>query len=223
MADLPDLATATAHEHWDARWRDPGGRAGWLVPDPDVVAMVPLLHERKAVRALDLGCGLGRHALMLAEAGLETYAVDASEAGLAELRRAAEARGLRIAIERAAMTELPYRPALFDYVLAFNVVYHGDASVVRAALDQVRRVLRLGGLFQATFLAKTNASFGRGREIAPDTWIAQDDSDKDHPHVYCDEAGLRAIMAGFDLRELRLREHAEPGSWHWHLLAEQVG
>jgi SAM-dependent methyltransferase len=222
MAETPDLATATAHAHWDARWRDPAQHREWLDPDPEVAALVPLLKERKVVRVLDLGCGVGRHALLLAAEGFEVYACDAAEAGLAELRRAADARGLRVMIERAVMTDLPYRPALLDAVLAFNVIYHGDPSVVRATLDQIRRVLHLGGLLQATFLTKANVNFGVGREIAPDTWVNEHEDDKAHPHFYCDEAGLRALLAGFEVRRLTAREHAKPGSWHWHVLAELV-
>ena len=48
------------------------------------------------------------------------------------------------------MTRLPYAAAQFDYVLAFNVIYHGDAAIVRRVLDEIRRVLKPGGLFCAS-------------------------------------------------------------------------
>jgi tellurite methyltransferase len=218
----PNLATATAHEHWDAQWRDALGRSAWQAPDPDVVAILPALREAKAIRALDLGCGVGRHALLLAAEGFDAYACDASEGGLEVLRQEAVARGLRISIERAAMTDLPYRAALFDYVLAFNVIYHGDPSVVRATLTEVRRVLRLGGIFQGTMLTKENVNFGRGREVAPDTWVNEAESDKAHPHFYCDAAGLETLFEGFEIQELAARGHAKPGSWHWHVVGRLI-
>jgi SAM-dependent methyltransferase len=37
-----------------------------LEPHPAAVAILPQLHARGAKRVLDLGCGFGRHALLLA-------------------------------------------------------------------------------------------------------------------------------------------------------------
>ena len=75
-------------------------------------------------------------------------------------------------------------------------------------------------------LSKRNAGFGLGNEVAPDTFIRDpgddmDDSDKVHPHFYCDAAGLVALYEGFELLSLRDRLHKSPGSWHWHMVAER--
>jgi SAM-dependent methyltransferase len=59
--------TATAVEAWDERWATPEGRADWLVPHPTVTALVPVLKARGTQTVLDLGCGIGRHALFFAE------------------------------------------------------------------------------------------------------------------------------------------------------------
>src|SRR5690348_5106580 len=48
----------TAVEAWDERWATPEGRADWLLPDPAVAALVPVLKTRGARRVLDLGCGV---------------------------------------------------------------------------------------------------------------------------------------------------------------------
>lgn len=75
--------TATAVEAWDERWATPEGRADWLVPHPAVAAMVPVLKTRGTQTVLDLGCGIGRHALFFAEHGFAVEAVDGAAAGLA--------------------------------------------------------------------------------------------------------------------------------------------
>jgi len=59
--------TATAVDAWDDRWATPEGRADWLVPHPAVAALVPVLKARGTEHVLDLGCGVGRHALLFAE------------------------------------------------------------------------------------------------------------------------------------------------------------
>src|SRR6516165_10349122 len=76
-------AFGTAIEAWDARWTTVEGRVDWLDPEPDVVALLPELKARGVRNALDLGCGVGRHAVFLAEHGLTVEAIDGSAAGLA--------------------------------------------------------------------------------------------------------------------------------------------
>jgi tellurite methyltransferase len=214
----------TAHRHWDDRWRSESGRAPWLTPDPWVAATIPLLRQRGVRRVLDLGCGIGRHALLLAREGLETHGLDASPGGLAAAREAAEAEGLTVGLREAPMTSLPYDDGSLDYVLAFKVIYHGDSAVARRTFAEIRRVLRPGGLLQATMLSRRHHLYGRGRQIAPDTFVidGEVDDDKAHPHLYVDARGLLALAEGFEPLELVEREATRPGSREWLLLAERV-
>ncbi|MFE4336137.1 bifunctional class I SAM-dependent methyltransferase/N-acetyltransferase [Streptomyces sp. NPDC056831] len=99
-------------------------------------------------RVLDLGCGPGRAALLLAaEAGAEVTAVDLHEPFLDELREAAEARGLgdRIRTVRADMAELcgpDFPDGSFDLVWA-----EGSAYIIGfdTALRDWKRLLAPGG------------------------------------------------------------------------------
>ena len=80
---------ATAVETWDERWATPEGRDDWLEPRPAVAAMVPVLEARGTQHVLDLGCGVGRHALLFAEHGFVVEAIDGAAAGLDFARREA--------------------------------------------------------------------------------------------------------------------------------------
>ncbi|MGA9032266.1 MAG: class I SAM-dependent methyltransferase, partial [Sulfuricaulis sp.] len=123
---------STAHATWDQRWTNAAGRADWLAPEPEVVQAVDLLKMRGAQRAFDLGCGVGRHARLLAGAGFEVHAADASASGLAYAR--AQDPGSAICWARSDFTVLPFAPAVFDFALAWNVIYHGDRVIVARAL-----------------------------------------------------------------------------------------
>src|SRR5712672_191826 len=134
--------------------------------------------------------------------------------------REAAARGLRLSLRQADADALPFADESFDYVLSWNVIFHGTMGDVGRRLAEIWRVLKPRGLYQGTMLSKRDAQFGLGRQVAPDTFIRGSDP-KAHPHYYCDLAGLAALFAGFELLSLTQEEQRRPGSWHWHILAER--
>jgi len=211
------LATAVAE--WDRRWQAEESRADWLEPEPEVLAAAGEQLRAGAKVALDIGCGVGRHALALAGLGYQVTGIDGSDSGIAFAAAEAGKRGLALDLRNGSMLELPVEDASCDYVLAWNVIYHGDRTVVERCVAEIARVLKPGGLYQGTMLSKRNGNFGRGREVAPDTFVIDEMSDKAHPHFYCDARALVEIFGAFELLTLSDRQHAKPGSWHWHLTA----
>jgi SAM-dependent methyltransferase len=238
---MREVSKQGAHLYWDQQWSSEAGRDGWLRPEPDVEAFVHQIRKKAARNAVDLGCGIGRHALFLAREGFNVTAIDLSTNGLNHLHHKAVEKDLQIDLGIAAMTDLKnvhrylvleppevaeewdIPSAAIDYLLAWNVIYHGDLNTLCRSLSEIARVLRPGGWFQGTLLSKHNANFGVGKEIAPDTWINEDMDDKGHPHCYINASDMTNYLwdAGMELIQLHHREHEKPGSYHWHLVAER--
>ena len=164
--------------------------------------------------------GLGGQACFFAEHGFAVEAVDGAAAGLDFARREAATRELRLGLHQVDADPLPFADESFDYVLSWNVIFHGTMGDVGRRLAEIWRILKPGALYQGTMLSKRDAQFGRGRPVAPDTFIRGSDA-KAHPHYYCDLASLAALFAGFELLSLTQEEQRRPGSWHWHILAER--
>jgi tellurite methyltransferase len=212
----------TAVDAWDKRWGTDAGRADWLDPHPEVTALLPELKARGASTALDLGCGVGRHALLLAESGFAVEAFDGSATGLDVLRETAAARGLHIGFKHGNADALPYGDNSFDFVLSWNVIYHGTLGDAGARLAEIWRVLKPSGLYQGTMLPTRNANYGIGRRVAPDTFVIDGAEERGHPHFYCDAPVLVSLFSGFELLSLSQSQQKKPGSWHWNIVAERL-
>lgn len=212
---------ATAHQTWDRNWTRASERSRWELAEPLIESLVPLLRQRGFTRLLDVGCGIGRHSLFLAQSGFEVCGVDASEAGLAHAKdRAAEA-GVNITYKQASFYELPFDNNTFDGAIAWNVLYHGDGEIAHRAIQEIHRILRPGALYVGTMLSSRNTGFGHGNEIRPGTFVVPDATDdKVHPHFYCDSRTLMQLHEGFEVLNLNDREQS-PGAYHWEFTFER--
>lgn len=116
----------------ESRFRD--------VVEPDdyrLRACVEALAPLDGLRILDLGCGKGRFARHLRDAGADVVGLDASRNMLAQ------AIGLdRI---RGSALRLPFASASFDGAMAVELFEHLPQSCVGRALGEIARVLKPGG------------------------------------------------------------------------------
>src|SRR5437867_12247529 len=119
--------TTTAYQDWDARWQSDEGRAAWLTPDPNVDVWARRIRARGGTTALDLGCGVGRHTVPLAQLEYRTAGLDASDTGPDHTRRALAGPGPRADRRRCHMTASAFAAPIIAHVSAQNAIYPGRA------------------------------------------------------------------------------------------------
>ena len=78
---------------------------------------------------LDLGCGLGRHTVLFASNGFDTYGFDISSDGLNKTKEWLDSLGLNANLVEGDMLSLPYTDESFDSILCRNVISHQDTFV----------------------------------------------------------------------------------------------
>jgi SAM-dependent methyltransferase len=118
--------------------------------DPTTLAALEELAQGLPAGAavLDLGCGAGVPVTRwLADHGFAVTGVDFSARQLELARRLVPAANFL----RADMTDLDFPPESFDAVVAFYSIIHVPRAEHPALLEDVRRWLRLGGAFLATW------------------------------------------------------------------------
>ena len=99
-------------------------------------------------RVVDLGSGVGRHALRMATRGFPTVAVELSPSMLAEVGRKAERMGVTVGRVRANLCRLRcFTDGTFDYALSMfsTLGMIRGAAARRQALAEAARIVRPGG------------------------------------------------------------------------------
>ena len=172
MGDLFDAA-AMYDEDYLYFFAAPGGHTqfaahGPVVPGAGTPAGAAaglawrLLDLAPGLSVLDLACGHGELAGALAARGCAVTGLDSSAAFLDRAR--ADAAAARVSVEYVAgdMRELPWA-GRFDRVVSWSTAFgYFDDDVNRAVLDQIARVLRPGGRFEAE---RTVIRDGRARKL----------------------------------------------------------
>lgn len=117
------------------------GPSSWLVENANLLP--------RSGQVLDLACGNGRHALLLASAGFPVHAVDRDEGTVRTLQATAARLGMKLRAEvldlEATGVEIP--PEAYDVILGFRYLH-------RPLFPLLVRALRPGGvLLYETFTA----------------------------------------------------------------------
>jgi ubiquinone/menaquinone biosynthesis C-methylase UbiE len=149
MPPHDDTATVTPPH----RWEEAGEAWGSRAPDWSclyehysldmLVALLPRLGVGPGMSLLDVACGSGLAVRVADGAGADVAGIDAAAELVDVARERAPAADLRV----GSMFELPWTDERFDAVLSVNGIWGGCG----AALDEVYRVLRAGGLVGISF------------------------------------------------------------------------
>lgn len=165
MEFLDELSVQAGYAAW-APLYDEDGNPLTALEGPAVWARLGNLEGR---RALDVGCGTGRHTHALVEAGAAVVATDPTPEMLARARR--KLTGLAVGwIRHALPRPLPFRPETFDVAVLGLVAEHiADLS---SALDEVARVLKPRGRVILSALHPDRTAEGQqARFIDPETGL----------------------------------------------------
>jgi cyclopropane fatty-acyl-phospholipid synthase-like methyltransferase len=177
-------ATAASENVWGELWSIPG--MGWEEGIEACLAQIePILHGCSAGRVLELGCGIGRLLLPLAEhwSDMSFIGVDCSAALLTKARAATKSAGLgNVRYIAGDGRNLPRSlPARFQAAYSVLTFQHVPPEAQSSYLSQIAAKLDAGGLLRLQFVQADIDHF-LSHGIPPET-MAQ----------WCAEAGLTVV------------------------------
>ena len=231
---------------WQQIWGNDGAKRLWRVPDRQVTGLVrDWSADGDIKRVLDLGCGIGRHALLLARAGYEVYASDHSQTGIDSCNQWLADEGLTAHTWCAEADDIPYPDGWFDAVIAFNSIYHGSADNLITTMQRLHAKLRSGGRCFVTLLSLDNRMYGKGEQVDRDTFISQGmfhqvfahGGERGVPHHFSSEEEVHRLFQGFEIDRLSCEElmlpssrytdteeawFKIPGAWFWRIVAHKT-
>ena len=114
----------------------------------------------RRLRALDVAMGSGRHAVVLARAGLSTFGVDLKLNAVREAMTAAQREGLRIGAWCADLTQHPLPRRRFDLVVVARFLQ-------RDLFPQLRETIAPGGVVVYETFTTNQRALGR-RPTSPE-------------------------------------------------------
>ena len=134
--------------------------AGFAQSPPNDILMLFAEAERRrphAGRAIDIGCGAGRNAVPLAQAGWRVAGTDYSWPMLVAAQQRAAGAGVNLDLALAPMQQLPIADRAADLIVAHGIWNLAtSATEFRCAVQEASRVARAGAaLFVFTFSRNT--------------------------------------------------------------------
>jgi len=113
-------------------------------------------------RSLDVGCGAGFVVSLLGSPtfGFEAYGVDVSHEGVDRARKITPAGR----VEVMQPGHVPHIDGTFDLVTCFDVLEHLDEPDIFQLRDELRRMLKPGGLLFCSASCRASASFDHNGE-----------------------------------------------------------
>lgn len=180
-----------------------------LKPYDNCIYLANKWKESGYVDVLDLGTGLGRHAIYFSKQGFNVTAMDISEYAVQYLKAWAAKENLLVNAEVGDMQSLNYPSKSFDCIFAYHVISHTDSSGIKKTIAEIERVLKPNGEVYLSFCSKESTEFIESRlnKIDKNTLICQDKLEKGIPHYYVDLNDIKELLANFNIELIKHTEY----------------
>jgi ubiquinone/menaquinone biosynthesis C-methylase UbiE len=188
---------AKAHP-WELAWKE----QRWAETSPPLPVIVDFTNDLKregAKRVLDLGCGAGRHSILLADEGFQVVALDISETALKTLEARLKSASIdNVTLVKHEMWDLPFVDDYFDGVICTNVLHHGKLAQIKQATKEVHRVMKRGASAFVVALSTADFRRGNGERLERNTYVFTKGEERGIIHHFFPRKELESFLKKFE-------------------------
>jgi AraC-like DNA-binding protein/ubiquinone/menaquinone biosynthesis C-methylase UbiE len=180
-----------------------------LKPFDNCIYLANKWKESGYINLLDLGTGLGRHAIYFSKQGFNVTAMDISDYAVQYLKTWAAKENLLINAEVGDMLSLSYSNQSFDCIFAYHVISHTDSIGIKKTIAEIERVLKPNGEVYLSFCSKESTEFieNKSNKLDKNTIICGDGFEKGIPHFYADLNDIKELLANFKIELIKHTEY----------------
>ena len=176
-------------------------RQQWLTPALETYSFLYRWKEQDKKDFLDLGCGIGRHALLFGEQGFNVNVSDIMPEAVNQNKTLLESENIPCSGRVEDMEHMSFADNSFDCILSWQVINHNDTKGVKQTISEIHRILKPDGEVALTIPSKKTWGFRQD-------WPVVDENTKlnmanpvenNVPHFYTDYDYIKELFKDFEL------------------------
>jgi ubiquinone/menaquinone biosynthesis C-methylase UbiE len=142
---------------WSAEWDNVFANNEWgKYPTESIIRFIArnfYKKDRKNINLLEIGCGPAANVWFFSREGFNAYGIDGSSIAIDKAKQRFATENLVGHFVVGDIIHLPYEDSFFDAVVDNECLYCNNLESASKMLEEVRRVLRPGGLFYSRTFA----------------------------------------------------------------------
>lgn len=162
-----------------------------------------------------LDCGAGGNCPPLAlflECGYKTYGIEISDSQIEKAKTFSKEHNVELNISKGDVRNLPFEDGSISYIYSYNTIFHMKKKDIAKAIDEIKRVLKPGGICFINFLSVNDYNYGQGEKVGEGEFLeSEDDEMIIHTYYDIEEAEMHFKDMKILLKENRVLERIYKG------------
>lgn len=164
-----------------------------------------------------LDCGAGGNCPplgMFLEHGYKTFGIEVDDEQIEKSHQFEEAQGISLNILKGDMRSLPFEDESMSFVYSYNAIFHMTKGDILKSINEMKRVLKPGGLYFVNFLTKDDFRYNVGEKVEEGSFL-QPEGDALIIHSYFNHDEAEKCFEDMELvyKEIKVMERMFEGEW----------
>ncbi|HUT82721.1 MAG TPA: class I SAM-dependent methyltransferase [Candidatus Bathyarchaeia archaeon] len=162
-----------------------------------------------------LDCGAGGNLpplITFHEFGFETYGIDISKEQINKANNYFRSKNVNLTIINGDMREIPFENDSFSFAYSYNTIFHLTKKEMKLSINEMRRVLKIGGFLYVNFMSIEDDLSKEGEEQAPGEILLLENGES-ILHTFLQDEEVAYFLEGFEILSQEKRYVKRPVHW----------